>query len=195
MKLFNAKIGTQTINVNGTLVRFVNCIAEVDDAFGTEVLGMGFPDLYEYGKQPVYETPKEIRMQSDFAEKEKWYQEECARLKNIAATRKERIKELEMEIDTWKKEYEKERAARVALAENMTAMQQEIVEHPVEEAGEAEEAKTDDTPPTEDEIRMELAPLKKNELIDFAVKSGFTVDEVADRTKTEIIDMIVESTK
>lgn len=192
MKLFNAKIGTQTINVNGTLVRFVNCIAEVDDALGAEVLGMGFPDLYEYGKQPVYETPREIRMQSDFAEKETWYQEECARLKNIAATRKERIKELEMEIDTWKKEYEKERAARVALAENMTAMQQEIAEHPV-----VEEAAEDTTaaPPTEDEIRMELAPLKKNELIDFAVKSGFTADEVADRTKTEIIDMIVESTK
>ena len=192
MKLFNAKIGTQTINVNGTLVRFVNCIAEVDDALGAEVLGMGFPDMYEYGKQPVYETPKEIRMQSDFAEKETWYQEECARLKNIAATRKERIKELEMEIDTWKKEYEKERAARVALAENMTAMQQEIAEHPV-----VEEAEVDTTaaPPTEDEIRMELAPLKKNELIDFAVKSGFTADEVADRTKTEIIDMIVESTK
>lgn len=192
MKLFNAKIGTQTINVNGTLVRFVNCIAEVDDALGAEVLGMGFPDLYEYGKQPVYETPREIRMQSDFAEKETWYQEECARLKNIAATRKERIKELEMEIDTWKKEYEKERAARVALAENMTAMQQEIAEHPV-----VEEAEVDTTaaPPTEDEIRMELAPLKKNELIDFAVKSGFTADEVADRTKTEIIDMIVESTK
>lgn len=193
MKLFNAKIGTQTINVNGTLVRFVDCIAEVDDAFGAEMLGLGFPDLYEYGKQPVYETPKEIRMQSDFAEKETWYQEECARLKNIAATRKERIKELEMEIDTWKKEYEKERAARVALAENMTAMQQEIAEQPVEEVLE-EEAKTD-TPPTEDEIRMELAPLKKNELIDFAVKSGFTADEVADRTKAEIIDMIVESTK
>lgn len=191
MKLFNAKIGTQTINVNGTLVRFVNCIAEVDDALGAEVLGMGFPDLYEYGKQPVYETPREIRMQSDFAEKETWYQEECARLKNIAATRKERIKELEMEIDTWKKEYEKERAARVALAENMTAMQQEIAEHPVEEA----EVDTTAAPPTEDEIRMELAPLKKNELIDFAVKSGFTADEVADRTKTEIIDMIVESTK
>lgn len=191
MKLFNAKIGTQTINVNGTLVRFVNCIAEVDDALGAEVLGMGFPDLYEYGKQPVYETPREIRMQSDFAEKETWYQEECARLKNIAATRKERIKELEMEIDTWKKEYEKERAARVALAENMTAMQQEIAEHPVEEAAEDTTA----APPTEDEIRMELAPLKKNELIDFAVKSGFTADEVADRTKTEIIDMIVESTK
>ena len=191
MKLFNAKIGTQTINVNGTLVRFVNCIAEVDDALGAEVLGMGFPDLYEYGKQPVYETPKEIRMQSDFAEKETWYQEECARLKNIAATRKERIKELEMEIDTWKKEYEKERAARVALAENMTAMQQEIAEHFVEEAAEDTTA----APPTEDEIRMELAPLKKNELIDFAVKSGFTADEVADRTKTEIIDMIVESTK
>lgn len=191
MKLFNAKIGTQTINVNGTLVRFVNCIAEVDDALGAEVLGMGFPDLYEYGKQPVYETPREIRMQSDFAEKEAWYQEECTRLKNIAATRKERIKELEMEIDTWKKEYEKERAARVALAENMTAMQQEIAEHPVEEA----EVDTTAAPPTEDEIRMELAPLKKNELIDFAVKSGFTADEVADRTKTEIIDMIVESTK
>lgn len=192
MKLFNAKIGTQTINVNGTLVRFVNCIAEVDDALGAEVLGMGLPDLYEYGKQPVYETPREIRMQSDFAEKETWYQEECARLKNIAATRKERIKELEMEIDTWKKEYEKERAARVALAENMTAMQQEIAEHPV-----VEEAEVDTTaaPPTEDEIRMELAPLKKNELIDFAVKSGFTADEVAGRTKTEIIDMIVESTK
>ena len=41
MKLFNRKAGNKTINYNGKNVKFVNCVAEVEDDFGKEVLKLG----------------------------------------------------------------------------------------------------------------------------------------------------------
>ena len=199
MKLINSKIGSQKINVNGKIISFVNGVAEVEDAFGAEILELGFPDMYELGKQPAYETPKELQMKTDFAEKEQWYMGECARLKNIAKSRKERIDELEAEIATWKAEYQKEHDARIALVEGLSGSGQIQVEAAQEQtptAPENEEAEGEQgEAPTEEEIREELKDMKKDDLIKVAVESGLDEAEMKELKKTEIIDKIVELTK
>lgn len=196
MKLFDKKIGNQTVNFNGRKVTFVNSVAEVDDAFGAEILKMGFADLYELGKQPVYETPKEIQMKTDFSEKEEWYKGECSRLRNIADSRKKQVEDLEAEVKLWKEEYEKEKAARLALVENLSrATEPEQPKN--DEQGNEEEVVGEAAPEeTSDEaLREELASLKKDELLVFAKDNGLETDGLEKRTKADIIEFIVESTK
>lgn len=206
MKLFDKKIGNQTVNFNGRKVTFVNSVAEVDDSFGAEILKMGFADLYELGKQPVYETPKEIQMKTDFSEKEEWYKGECARLRNIADSRKKQVEDLESEVKLWKEEYEKEKAARLALVENLSRATESAPKVPDEiepeqpkndEQGGEEEVADEATPEeTSDEaLREELASLKKDELLAFAKDNGLEIDGLEKRTKADIIEFIVESTK
>ena len=140
MKLFNRKAGNKTINYNGKNVKFVNCVAEVEDDFGKEVLKLGIPDLYEHGKQPVFETPKEVQMKSDFKDREEWYKKEIARLTNVNTANKKKIEELEQEVENWKNEYNREHEARIQLvagtvppAETVTPPAPEtIVENPAE---------------------------------------------------------------
>lgn len=206
MKLFDKKIGNQIVNFNGRKVTFVNSVAEVDDVFGAEILKMGFADLYELGKQPVYETPKEIQMKTDFSEKEEWYKGECARLRNIADSRKKQVEDLEAEVKLWKEEYEKEKMARLALVENLSRGAEPTPE--ISEEHEPEQPKTDEQgseeevtgevapEETSDEaLREELASLKKDELLAFAKDNGLEVDGLEKRTKADIIEFIVESTK
>jgi len=205
MKLFDKKIGNQTVNFNGRKVAFVNSVAEVDDVFGAEILKMGFADLYELGKQPVYETPKEIQMKTDFSEKEEWYKGECARLRNIADSRKKQVEDLEAEVKLWKEEYEKEKMARLALVENLSRDAESTPEIPEEH--EPEQPKNDEqgseeettgevaSEETSDEtLREELASLKKDELLAFAKDNGLEIDGLEKRTKADIIEFIVEST-
>lgn len=214
MKLFDKKIGNQIVNFNGKKVAFVNSVAEVDDAFGAEILKMGFPDIYEFGKQPVYETPKEIQMKTDFSEKEEWYKGECSRLRNIADSRKKQVEDLEAEVKLWKEEYEKEKAARLAFVENLskedkstseafeevgstheTSDEVELNQSENDEQGSEEEVKGENVSgETSDEaLREELASLKKDELLAFAKDNGLEVDGLDKRTKAEIIEYIVES--
>ena len=214
MKLFDKKIGNQIVNFNGKKVAFVNSVAEVDDAFGAEILKMGFPDIYEFGKQPVYETPKEIQMKTDFSEKEEWYKGECSRLRNIADSRKKQVEDLEAEVKLWKEEYEKEKAARLALVENLskedkstsemleevestheTSEEVELKQSENDEQSSEEEVKGENVSgETSDEaLREELASLKKDELLAFAKDNGLEVDGLDKRTKAEIIEYIVES--
>lgn len=206
MKLFDKKIGNQTVNFNGRKVTFVNSVAEVDDAFGVEILKMGFPDLYEFGKQPVYETPKEIQMKTDFSEKEEWYKGECSRLRNIADSRKKQVEDLEAEVKLWKEEYEKEKSARLALVENLFKDSEVIPDKP--EVTEQEQPKNDEqenetsamgnvipSDTSDDDLRDELSSLKKDELIAFAEGNGLVIEEPTKMTKAEIIEYIVESTK
>lgn len=206
MKLFDKKIGNQTVNFNGRKVTFVNSVAEVDDSFGAEILKMGFADLYELGKQPVYETPKEIQMKTDFSEKEEWYKGECARLRNIADSRKKQVEDLESEVKLWKEEYEKEKAARLALVENLSRATESASEVPDEtepeqpkndEQGGEEEVADEAVPEeTSDEaLREELDSLKKDELLVFAKDNGLEIDGLEKKTKADIIEFIVESTK
>lgn len=206
MKLFDKKIGNQTVNFNGRKVTFVNSVAEVDDAFGVEILKMGFPDIYEFGKQPVYETPKEIQMKTDFSEKEEWYKGECSRLRNIADSRKKQVEDLEAEVKLWKEEYEKEKLARLALVENLSKDSEVIPDKP--EVTEQEQPKNDEqenetsamgnvipSDTSDDDLRDELSSLKKGELITFAEGNGLVIEESTKMTKAEIIEYIVESTK
>jgi hypothetical protein len=214
MKLFDKKIGNQIVNFNGKKVVFVNSVAEVDDAFGAEILKMGFPDIYEFGKQPVYETPKEVQMKTDFSEKEEWYKGECSRLRNIADSRKKQVEDLEAEVKLWKEEYEKEKAARLALVENLskedkstsealeevgstheTSDEVELNQSENDEQSSEEEVKGENVSgETSDEaLREELASLKKDELLAFAKDNGLEVDGLDKRTKAEIIEYIVES--
>lgn len=214
MKLFDKKIGNQIVNFNGKRVAFVNSVAEVDDAFGAEILKMGFPDIYEFGKQPVYETPKEIQMKTDFSEKEEWYKGECSRLRNIADSRKKQVEDLEAEVKLWKEEYEKERAARLVLVENLskedkltpetleevestheTSEEVELKQSENDEQSSEEEVKSENVSgETSDEaLHEELASLKKDELLAFAKDNGLEVDGLDKRTKAEIIEYIVES--
>lgn len=199
MKIFSSNIGTQAININGEIVKFVNGIAEVSDEFGKEILDLGFPGMYELGKQPVYETPKEIQMKSDFAEKEAWYLGECNRLKAIADSYKDKVKELEADVAVWKAEYQKEVEARKALAATITGAGESTVEEEapktvIEPENEEKEGDTNDNP-TEKELRAELEDLKKDALIQFALESGISEETIKGKTKAEIIEEIVKSIK
>ena len=208
MKLFNRKAGNKVININGTNVKFVNCVAEVEDEFGKEALKLGLPNLYEHGKQPVFETPKEVQMKSDFNDREEWYKKEIARLTNINTSQKKKIEELEQEVVNWKGEYEKEHEARLKLAggiipaaETVTPPTPEnFVEDPAETTGDENPAEGDGgetlTPEQEEEaLREELSGMKKDELIAFGTESGFDMVAISEKTKAEIIEFLVASSK
>lgn len=208
MKLFNGKAGNKVININGTNVKFVNCVAEVEDEFGKEALKLGFPNLYEHGKQPVFETPKEVQMKSDFNDREEWYKKEIARLTNINTSQKKKIEELEQEVVNWKGEYEKEHEARLKLAEGIIPAPETVTppapENPVEDpaatTGDENPAEGDGgetlTPEQEEEaLRKELSGMKKDELIAFGTESGFDMAAIAEKTKAEIIEFLVASYK
>lgn len=181
MKLFNRKAGNKTINYNGKNVKFVNCVAEVEDDFGKEVLKLGIPDLYEHGKQPVFETPKEVQMKSDFKDREEWYKKEIARLTNINTANKKKIEELEQEVENWKNEYNREHEARIQLAAG-TVPPAETVTPPAPEEEEAA-------------LRKELGVMKKDELIAFGQEGGIDMTAVAEKTKAEIIEFLVNASK
>lgn len=208
MKLFNRKAGNKTINYNGKNVKFVNCVAEVEDDFGKEVLKLGIPDLYEHGKQPVFETPKEVQMKSDFKDREEWYKKEIARLTNVNTANKKKIEELEQEVENWKNEYNREHEARIQLAAG-TVPPAETVTPPAPENSAADTAATTGdenpaegnggetlTPEQEEEaLRKELSGMKKDELIAFGTESGFDMTAIAEKTKAEIIEFLVASSK
>ena len=198
MKLFNKKAGNRTVNYSGHNVKFNSCIAEVGDELGKEILELGIADLYEYGKQPVFETPKEIQMKSDFADKEEWYKKELARLTNINTTQKKKIEELEQEIVNWKNEYTKEHEARLALVESFNSKPEASVTEAKEEP--AKEAKEEESEVLTKEqeletLKKELSLMKKDELISFGTENGIEMNSVSDKTKAEIIEFLVNATK
>jgi hypothetical protein len=208
MKLFNRKAGNKVININGTNVKFVNCVAEVEDEFGKEALKLGLPNLYEHGKQPVFETPKEVQMKSDFNDREEWYKKELARLTNINTSQKKKIEELEQEVVNWKGEYEKEHKARLKLAEGIIPAAETVTPPAPENLAAEAAATTGDenpaegdggetlTPEQEEEaLRKELSGMKKDELIAFGTESGFDMAAIAEKTKAEIIEFLVASSK
>lgn len=193
MKLISRKTGTKVVNINGQKVNFVNGIAEVEDEFGVEILKLGLPDMYEFGKQPAYETPKEVQMKSEFKDKEEWYLKELGRLKNISDSRAERIKELEAEVNNWKAEYQKEHDLNVKLV-SAQQPQQEVAPTQEEEAKPSTDAEMS-SENLDVELRAELAKMKKDELIQFGVDNGFDMAAIQEKTKAEIIEFLVESSK
>lgn len=193
MKLISRKTGTKVVNINGQKVNFVNGIAEVEDEFGVEILKLGLPDMYEFGKQPAYETPKEVQMKSEFKDKEEWYLKELGRLKNISDSRAERIKELEAEVNNWKAEYQKEHDLNVKLV-SAQQPQQEVAPTQEEETKPSTDAETS-SENLDVELRAELAKMKKDELIQFGVDNGFDMAAIQEKTKAEIIEFLVESSK
>lgn len=193
MKLISRKTGTKVVNINGQKVNFVNGIAEVEDEFGAEILKLGLPDMYEFGKQPAYETPKEVQMKSEFKDKEDWYLKELGRLKNISDSRAERIKELEAEVKNWKAEYQKEHDLNVKLA-SVQQPEPEVAPTQEEEAKPSTDAETS-SENLDVELRAELAKMKKDELIQFGVDNGFDMTAIQEKTKAEIIEFLVESSK
>ena len=198
MKLFSKKAGNKTININGVNVKFTNCIAQVDDDFGAEVLKLGLPDMYEDGKQPLFETPKEIQMKTDFQDKEDWYQKEIVRLTTARDSYKRRIEELEVEVRNWKAEYEKERELRIKEVEG-SAVESATGAAAAEEAPEtaAEEnpapAKTEEV--DEEALKRELMAMRKEELLQFAEEAGIDKVTLEGKTKVEIIQAIISPEK
>lgn len=195
MKLFNRKAGNKVININGTNVKFVNCVAEVEDEFGKEALKLGLPNLYEHGKQPVFETPKEVQMKSDFNDREEWYKKEIARLTNINTSQKKKIEELEQEVVNWKGEYEKEHEARLKLAEGIIPAPETVTPPAPENPAEGDGSETLTPEQEEEALRKELSGMKKDELIAFGTESGFDMAAIAEKTKAEIIEFLVASSK
>lgn len=205
MKIFNRKAGNRIININGTNVKFVNCVAEVDDEFGKEALKLGLPNLFEFGKQPVFETPKEIQMKSDFNDREEWYKKELARVMNVNASQKKKIVELEQEVLNWKAEYGKEHELRIKFVSEMSSEPETVDDYDPEKIegdeldpkySEASTKAQSLTPEEEEELlRSEFSKMKKDDLIAFGKESGFDMSVVADKTKAEIIDFLVESSK
>lgn len=199
MELFSREAGNKTINFNGTNVKFVNCVATVDDDFGAEILKLGFPNLYEKGKEPAYQTPKEVQLKSDFKDREAFYQKELARLTNVSEARAQKCKELEAEVRVWKEEYEKEHALRLKEAEARSLQPDEapvtpVAESPAENPGEEAPAPTETVDET-DELRKELKTFKtKAELVKFGEDSGFDMSSVKDAKMADIIEFIIAET-
>lgn len=194
MKLFYSKIGSQTININGENVKFVNCLAEVDDNFGQEALKLGLDGLYEDGKQPAYETPKEVQMMSEFKDKEDFYQEELGRLRGIIESQKKKIEGLEIELQNWKNEYEKEHQTLVNYVEQVSkeSVLKATIDEGSKESEDIEGAPDDASDFDEESLRQELFEMKKDDLIAFAEKEcGIPSAELKGLKKDAIVDKIM----
>lgn len=204
MFLYNRKAVNQSVNINGKIVKFVACKAEVDDEFGAEILKMGFPDIYEYGKQPDFQTPKEVKMKSEFKDREDWYQKEISRYKGMVESYKERLKTAEADASLWKAEYLKEHELRMQLLEAGKDTPEVQVQpepempaddpKPEENGGTSEEASVEGEVNVEAEVedlRKDLSSMKKEELIAFGQESGLDMAVVEGLTKKEIIEYIL----
>ena len=196
MKLYSRKTGTNLVNLYGQKVQFVNGVAEVEDDFGAEVLKLGLPEMYEYGKQPAFVTPKEVQMKSDFKDREDWYKRELERITNVKEAREAEVKKLKTEVEMWKQEYQKEHDLRVALASG-TALEAKAEAIPsVQEEKSLENPKEETTATQEDsDLKAELEKMKKDELIKFGDESGFDMSEIKNQTKAEIVEFLLNSSK
>lgn len=193
MKLFSRNTGTKIVNINGEHVKFINGVAEVSDEFGAEVLKLGLPEMYEYGKQPAFVTPKEVQLKSDFKDKEDWYKRELERLTNVKTAREEEIKKLKGEVEMWKGEFQKEHDLRVSMASGVAPVK---VEEPLpsKEENPAPEKEAEDFSEDSD-LRAELEKMKKDELIKFGEESGFDMSSIKNETKAEIVEFLLNSSK
>ena len=171
MKLFYAKVGTQVVNINGTRVKFDNCIAEVEDAFGEEALALGLPGLYEDGTQPAFQTPREV-----------------GRLTNIKAALEQQLKEAQAEIEVWKSEYQKEHDLRIKEVGSKGAPQE-----PVTAPAPTEEAQAELT--EEEKLRAELELMTKAQILEFAKEAEIDMTPIANGKKPEMINFIMEQSK
>lgn len=196
MKLYLRKTGTKVVNINGQKVQFVNGVAEVEDDFGAEVLKLGLPEMYEYGKQPAFVTPKEVQMKSDFKDREDWYKRELERITNVKEAREAEVKKLKTEVEMWKQEYQKEHDLRVALASGTAPEAKAEAIPSVQEEKSLENPKEETTATQEDsDLRIELEKMKKDELIKFGEESGFDMSEIKNQTKAEIVEFLLNSSK
>ena len=202
MILYNRKAVNQTVMLNGQPVKFVACKAVVADDFGQEVLKLGIPDIYEDGKQPAFETPKEVRMKSEFKDREDFYLREIQKYKNMVESYKVQLKTAQADASLWKAEYEKEHNLRIQLIEDGKAAAEAAAEAQAEEPA-------NDPKPTENEVheapsgaeatvesevedlRKDLSAMKKDELIAFGQESGLDMSSVEGLTKKEIVEYIL----
>lgn len=196
MKLYSRKTGTKVVNINGQKVQFVNGVAEVENDFGAEVLKLGLPEMYEYGKQPAFVTPKEVQMKSDFKDREDWYKRELERITNVKEAREAEVKKLKTEVEMWKQEYQKEHDLRVALASGTAPEAKAEAIPSVQEEKSLENPKEETTATQEDsDLKAELEKMKKDELIKFGEESGFDMSEIKNQTKAEIVEFLLNSSK
>ena len=196
MKLYSRKTGTKVVNITGQKVQFVNGVAEVEDDFGAEVLKLGLPEMYEYGKQPAFVTPKEVQMKSDFKDREDWYKRELERITNVKEAREAEVKKLKTEVEMWKQEYQKEHDLRVALASGTAPEAKAEAIPSVQEEKSLENPKEETTATQEDsDLKAELEKMKKDELIKFGEESGFDMSEIKNQTKAEIVEFLLNSSK
>lgn len=196
MKLYSRKTGTKVVNINGQKVQFVNGVAEVEDDFGAEVLKLGLPEMYEYGKQPAFVTPKEVQMKSDFKDREDWYKRELERITNVKEAREAEVKKLKTEVEMWKQEYQKEHDLIFALASGTAPEAKAEAIPSVQEEKSLENPKEETTATQEDsDLKAELEKMKKDELIKFGEESGFDMSEIKNQTKAEIVEFLLNSSK
>ena len=204
MILYNRKAVNQTVMLNGQPVKFVACKAVVADDFGQEVLKLGIPDLYEDGKQPAFETPKEVRMKSEFKDREDFYLREIQKYKNMVESYKVQLKTAQADASLWKAEYEKEHNLRIQLIEDGKAVEEAAAEAQAEEPAnepkptenEAHEASSGSEVAVESEVedlRKDLSAMKKDELIAFGQESGLDMSSVEGLTKKEIVEYILSA--
>ena len=204
MILYNRKAVNQTVMLNGQPVKFVACKAVVADDFGQEVLKLGIPDIYEDGKQPAFETPKEVRMKSEFKDREDFYLREIQKYKNMVESYKVQLKTAQADASLWKAEYEKEHNLRIQLIEDGKAVAEAAAEVQAEEPAndpkptenEAHEAPSGAEATVESEVedlRKGLSAMKKDELIAFGQESGLDMSSVEGLTKKEIVEHILSA--
>lgn len=204
MILYNRKAVNQTVMLNGKPVKFVACKAEVSDEFGIEVLKLGIPDIYEDGKQPAFETPKEVRMKSEFKDREDFYLREIQKYKNMVESYKVQLKTAQADASLWKAEYEKEHNLRIQLIEDGKAVAEaaagaqakEPANDPKPTENEAHEAPSGTEVAVESEVedlRKDLSAMKKDELIAFGQESGLDMSSVEGLTKKEIVEYILSA--
>lgn len=195
MILYNRKAVNQTVMLNGKPVKFVACKAEVSDEFGIEVLKLGIPDIYEDGKQPAFETPREVRIKSEFQDKELFYQREIAKYKNMVESYKSQLKTAQADAALWRAEYEKEHNLRIQLiedAQNVSEVAAEAAASSAPSDSDIAESKEENGIGQEVEaLRKDLFAMKKDELIAFGKESGLDMLPVEGLTKKEMVDYIL----
>lgn len=185
MKLFYHGAGTRVVVINGEKVKFVNCIAEVEDKFGEDALKLGLPNLFEEGKQPAFQTPREVALQSDAKDREDFYKKELERLTNIKTALEEQVKQMQKDVAAWKAEYQKEHDLRVKEVGTGGVQQNApvVTEQPAPELTE------------EEKLRAELELMTKVQIMDFAKEAAIDMTSIAAGKKQDMIDFIIEQSK
>lgn len=180
IKVYSREYSNTPIRFGSDLVVFKNGEAEVSEDLYKKVKEMNFP-IYTKEDMPEYKTPNQIDADVTIEEMKKEYLAEIDRLNNIIKAKDQKIEQLNIEVKTWKDEYEKTMKVETSEQTKKTSKNKENTTENL--SNELKEVK-------EDLEKMSFAELKE-----LATEESIKgVDKFTEETqKADLINLIISS--